>query len=633
MTKPQQEKQVKPASKSFLTVGPTLHYSHANVRRCRLMALIVYFITSLLFSKLTTGTMLSINFSGPWYLQQFLFSPLSIFEYPWQILVLGMLTGILISVPVLTSQLMSFRYSILPLLFLAFIAKLPGMAVFLLISSFAAALRPLRFRSRYIAIVLCMSPILLYFAYFGGVRSNDNIQWALSFAPWLYGWLTTMVMAAIVLGVGHYTRYRPGLIWSTTALILIGTVLMFQFTINFAELDYQLYIAKNNPQEIVEFHDHSITEALNKTINDPKRREYFEGLFYPAETIQLRTELKKEIQDRLFHQRWPEWFLIPDELRYQEKKQQLLKQYDLFINPPKQWWKPAALHNAFTESKARTKRMPIALYYKALLSEYTPEPHLLGAEEILRFYSDYPNKDASKIWWDLYVWFENSPESLESRWRIAMHLAGQERFPLAIELAEEAIEKLQAQLQVADQVKQSRLGKAFTPPATSVISEFDLKKLNIKLLSLIELINGQNHTDNDPSRKRLAEFVMLNRHRRDYPEKLDAFLAGMNEDDPLRDNILLAEIMLIPDTLSRAEQLDELAKKFTGTDAGISAKFELAVLRVSLWKEAKSAGAEEKNLAEELALARKKLAEFIEAYPQSIFAAQAREKLANLPLL
>lgn len=595
MIKQQQEKQAKPASKSFLTVGPTLHYSHANVRRCRILALTVYLITSLFISKLTTGTLFSISFGGTWYLQQFLFSPLSIFEYPWQIIVLGMLTGILISVPVLTSQLMSFRYSILFLLILAFIAKLPGMAIFLLINSFAAALRPLRFRSRYIAIVLCMSPILLYFAYFGGAKSNDNIQWALSFTPWLYGWLTAMVIAAIVLGIGHFTRYRPGLIWSTTAAVLVGTIIIFQLTINFAELDYQLYIAKNNPQEIVEFHDHSITEALNKTITDPKSRKYFQGLFYPTETIQLRTELKKEIQDRLFHQRWPEWFMIPDELRYQEKKQQLLKQYDLFINPPKQWWKPVALHNAFAKSKARTKRMPTALYYKALLSEYTPESKLLGEKEILRFYSDYPNKDASKIWWDIYVKFDQSLESLESRWRIAMYLAGQERFSLAAELAEEAMEKLQEQLlATTDQAKQSRLGKAFTLPTTSVITEFDLKKLKAKLLSLLELISGPNHTDNDASRKRLAEFVMLNRYRRDYPEKLDSLLAGMNEDDPLRDNVLLAEIMLIPDTLLRAEQLDELAKKFIGTDAGINAKFELAVLRVSLWKEQKKAGDKKK---------------------------------------
>jgi len=250
MVDPQQEKQIKPAPKSFLTVGPTLHYSHANVRRCRLLALTVYLVTSVMISKLMTGTLFSIDFNGPWYLQRFLFSPLSIFEYPWQILVLGMLMGILISVPVLTSQLMSFRYSILFLLILAFIAKLPGMAVFLLISSFATALRPLRFRSRYIAIVLCMSPILLYFAYFGGAKSNDNIQWALSFAPWLHGWLTALVIAAIVLGIGHFTRYRPGLVWSTTSVVLIGTIIMFQLTIDFAELDYQLYIAKNNPEEV-----------------------------------------------------------------------------------------------------------------------------------------------------------------------------------------------------------------------------------------------------------------------------------------------------------------------------------------------------------------------------------------------
>ena len=347
MAKQPQGKQVKPASKSFLTLGPTLHYSHANVRRCHFLSLLVYLAASLFISKLMTGVLFSIDLNGPWYLQRFLFHPLSIFEYPWQIPVLGTLMGILIAVPVLTSQLMSFRYSILFLLILAFVAKLPGMAVFLLIGSFATALRPLRFRSRYIAIVLCMSPVLLYFAYFGGAKSNDNIQWALSFTPWLYGWLTAMVIAAVVLGIGHFTRYRPGLVWSTTALTLAGAVIMFQFTINFAELDYQLYVARNNPKEIVEFYDHSITEALNRTITDPASRKYFESMFYPAETIQLRTELKKEIQDRLVRQRWPEWFMVPDELKYQEKKQQLLKQYELFINPPKQWWKPAALHRAF----------------------------------------------------------------------------------------------------------------------------------------------------------------------------------------------------------------------------------------------------------------------------------------------
>ncbi|NIA17223.1 MAG: hypothetical protein GWO86_02630 [Planctomycetes bacterium] len=632
MVKQLQEKQVKPASKSFLTLGPTLHYSHANVRRCHFLSLLVYLAASLLISKLTTGVLFSIDLNGPWYLQRFLFHPLSIFEYPWQIPMLGMLMGILIAVPVLTSQLMSFRYSILFLLILAFVAKLPGMAVFLLIGSFATALRPLRFRSRYIAIVLCMSPILLYFAYFGGAKSNDNIQWALSFTPWLYGWLTAMVIAAVVLGIGHFTRYRPGLVWSTTALTLVGTVIMFQLTINFAELDYQLYIARNNPEEIVEFHDHSITEALNKTITDPASREYFQGLFYPTETIQLRTELKGEIQDRLVHQRWPEWFMVPDELKYQEKRQQLLRQYERFINPPKQWWKPAALHRAFMASGARIKRMPTALYYKALLSEYTPESQLLGAKEILRFYSDYPHRKALKIWYDLYIKFDDSPESLESRWRIAMHLAGQGRFTLAGNLAKEALEMIQERLLASAPIRQGRLGKAFAPPPESVITDFDLKKLRTRLLCLIELISEQNRTDSNASHERLAEFVILNRYQRTYPKKLDLLLSGMKKDDPLRDNVLLAKIMLIPDPLLRAEQLGELARKFAGTDAGINAKFELAALKVNFWKEQRKADSEEKSVVELLVQARGELAEFIEKHPESIFAEQAREKLENLPL-
>lgn len=632
MAKQLQEKQVKPASKSFFTLGPTLHYSHANVRRCHFLSLLVYLVTSLLISKLMTGVLFSIEFNGPWYLQRFLFHPLSIFEYPWQILVLGMLTGILIVTPVLTSQLMSFSYSIPFLLILAFVAKLPGMSVFLLIGSFAAALRPLRFRSRYIAIILCMSPILLYFAYFGGAKSNDNIQWALSFTPWLCGWLTAMVIAAVVLGIGHFTRYRPGLVWSTTALMLIGTVIMFQLKINFAELDYQLYVAGNNPEEIVEFYDHSITDALNKTIADPASRKYFRSMFYPTETIQLRTELKREIQDRLVRQKWPEWFIVPKELRYQEKKRQLLKQYELFINPPKQWWKPAALHRAFIMSKARIKRMPIALYYKALLSEYTPESQLLGAKEILRFYSDYPHKEALKIWYDLYIKFDNSPESLESRWRIAMHLAGQGRFTLAGDLAREALSMIQKRLSVPAPVRQGRLGKVFVPPPASVITDFDLKKLRARLLCLVELISKQNRTDSAASRKRLAEFVMLNRYERSYPQKLDSLLAEMKKDDPLRDNILLAQIMLIPDPLLRAERLGELADKFAGTDAGINAEFELAVLKVNFWKEQRKADSEGKNAAKLLAQARKKLTEFIKKYPKSIFAEQAQEKLANLPL-
>jgi hypothetical protein len=275
-------KTAKPVAKSLLTAGPTLHYSHANVSNCYFLAVCVYYATAIFWAKLLTGNLIS--FSGPFYLEKFVLSPLSIFEYPAQIFVLGLFVGIFIAVPILTSQLMSFKYSILFVLILSFIAGLPGLAICVLIGAFAAALRPLRFRSRYISAVLCISPIFIYFGFFGGAKNADNILWAMSFAPWFYGLLNALAIAAFVLGIGHFTRYRPGLIWSIAVCFLAAAVIVFHNTINLSELDYQLYIAKNNPEIISQFQDHSITGALDRTVTSPESRSYFQPPFYPVET-------------------------------------------------------------------------------------------------------------------------------------------------------------------------------------------------------------------------------------------------------------------------------------------------------------------------------------------------------------
>jgi hypothetical protein len=111
----QTEKAPKVASKSFMTVGPTLHYSHKNVQRCWLLAVAAFVLSCLFWSKIVTGSFWSFSFqvlTSPnfWRLGQTVTTGVSIFEYPWQILVLGLLMGILGIVPVLTSQLMSFQH-------------------------------------------------------------------------------------------------------------------------------------------------------------------------------------------------------------------------------------------------------------------------------------------------------------------------------------------------------------------------------------------------------------------------------------------------------------------------------------------------------------------------------------------
>ena len=409
-----------------MTVGPTLHYSHKNVQRCWLLAVLAFAVSCLFWSKIQTGSFWTFDFAAVtspklWRLGQAAITGVSIFEYPWQILVLGMLMGILGIVPVLISQLMSSRYSLPFILAVAFLANLPAFAISLLLSCVAVACRPLRFRSRFIAIALCTAPQLAFWGYFGGAIGVEPIKWGFSFTPWICAWLVGLAIAGLVLGIGHFTRYRPGLVWMFTSLVLLTTVVVFEVKIGFDELDYQLYVAKNNPEQVSEFHDHSITEALDKTITNPAVIKYLAGFFYPAEPIPLRAELKREIQIQLSQDRWPSWFVATDELKYQAKRQWLFEQYDLFIS-----------------RRAKSRRMPIALYYKALLREYSPDVKAIEQKEELHFYSDYPYERSREIWYQLYRDFGGSPESLEARWRIAKHWAGQGKFEQADKLLSEA---------------------------------------------------------------------------------------------------------------------------------------------------------------------------------------------------
>ena len=613
------EKTSKAVLKSFMAVGPTLHYSHKNVQRCWLLAVVAFGVSSSFWSKILTGSFWSFSFqsiTSPklWYLRQFVITGLNIFEYPWQILVLGLLMGILAIVPVLISQLMSFRYSLPFILVVFFGANLPAFAICLLVSCIAVACRPLRFRSRFIAIVLCTAPQLAFWACFGGARGVEPIKWGFSFTPWICAWLIGLGIAGLVLGIGHFTRYRPGLVWVFTSVFLLLAVVTFEMRIGFGELDYQLYIAKNNPEQASEFHDHSITEALDETLTNPVVRKYLAGFFYPTEPIPLRAELKKEIQIQLSHDRWPSWFIVPQELKYQAKRQWLFEQCDVFMS-----------------RCPKSRRMPIALYYKALLSEYGPDIEVLGQKEVLHFYNDYPYERSRGIWYQLYREFGDSPESLEARWRIAKHWAGQGRFEQADELLAEAQAVIAERLKLLEkeQTRNETFFSPFRPPADSAMTAFKLTELQRKLNQLRNLISAENQTDKAESAKRLATFVMLNPHVSDYSRHLDELLEQMGDKDPLRDNILLAQTKLIADEQLQAENLGQMHKKFQDTDGGMQALYELALLKIRLWRQRDESNLEQKK--KDLADARATLTSFIEKYPDSFCAEQAKKNLDDLP--
>ncbi len=619
--------------KSFLAVGPTLHYSHRNVQFYWLLAVFMFSLACLFWSRVVTGTFWAFDFESqaiPDFhdLGRATITGVSIFEYPWQIIVLGLLMGIMAVVPVLVAQLMSFGHSFIFVLAVFFLANLPGLAVFLIVSCFAAAARPLRFRSRIIAIALCMAPQLVYWGTFGGARGVEPLAWGFSFAPWIWAWLTGMTIAGLVLGIGHYTRYKPGLIWTFTTTTLLLALIVFDWKIGFDELDYQLYVVRNNPEEVPEFRDHSIRGALDETITDPKEKEYRSGFFYPTEPIPLRAKMKEEIQSYLSSrdERWPSWFIVSDELQYMDKKEWLHEQYDRFISPPRARWMPPALHKRIVERRSRSPRMPIALYYKALLSEYSPDLQQIWQEEVLHFHSDYPHDRSLRIWFRLYSGFPQSPESAEARWRLAKRLAGQKELQKARILLKEAEAMTQEQLAVQEKVQAApgdNLFSAFRPPVDTVMTPLKLRELQGRVYELQTLIAEENLVGSDGSLERLVRFVMLNPHSLDYEQQLDALLTQTDEKDGLRDNLLVAKVKRIADNQRRAERLRELSREFQNTDGGMQALYELTLLHIRLYQE------EPKK--ENLIQARDMLTSFVSLYPDTFYAGQVRKNLDGLP--
>jgi tetratricopeptide (TPR) repeat protein len=608
-------------SKSFMTAGPVLHYSHANIHLCWGLAIAVYLLACFFWSRLLIGEDLSVSLLGLfqpeyWNLGRFVSRPLSIYEYPWQIVVLGILMGILAVTPVVISQLLSFRYSLPMIITVMLVARLGLFGVVLMVSCAAVACRPLRFRSRFISIALCMSPQVLYWAFFGGLQSTDPLRWGFSYAPWVYAWLTSLFMAGVILAVGHFNRYKPGLLWYVSASLLILAGWLFYSKIGLAELDYQLYVANNNFEEADEFHTHSLTETLDEIIEDEHTRSFLVGRFYPTERLYLREKLKADIQNQLVYGRWPLWIekKLSDSLRYQRKRITLLSQYDLFL-----------------EKRPRSSRVPVAMYYKSLLNETHPDIRQFGQTEKLNFYNDYPYYENILIWQELYDRFPASPEALEARWRIAMHEAGQGKFEKAQELCDVAISLVSEDIAKMEQDSSSvnsGFFSAFNRPAETAMTVIKLKNLSFRLKKLKELICQDNQGKTPQCRQRLAEFVMLNPYRLDYDAKLETLLAAMDAGDPLRDNALLSQAQLSFDPAVRMQKMIEITSGFAGSDGAVAALYEIAVLKVGNWKNSQNTP-EIKRTA--LIETRAILSKLANDYPSSLWAQQAINLMSTLP--
>ncbi len=621
--------------KPFLSVGPTLRYSHNNVLFFWTLALLVYLATLMLWSKLLTGDLIYFaeNWSDPekiWSLNDLLRNPINIFNYPEQIIVMGGLMGIIVIVPILISQLMSLRYA-LPFIIAFAIISLPvGLSIALLISSFAVACRPLRFRSRIVSIALCMLPLIIYWGIFSSSKSLEPIRAAICYIPWVCAWLTAMIIATAVLGIGHFTRYRPGLTFLISFIGLMTFFGIFQNNIGLSELDYQLYVARNNPHRIPEFYEKNISNYIDEMAAKVTKDNSPVG-FYPTDQEKLRQQLKKDIQNELRWDRWPRGFSKENKINFQKKRNQLLDQYNKFLHPEKKVWMPPLIHEWLIRHDRRKDRLPIALYYKGIVSEL--EPVVLDIDqEILRFNSDYSHRGNIQIWVELYKDYGQSWESIEARLRLAKILAREGNLEKAQELCDIGLNMIDKFYfyQIRQAPESSEFFKVFKDPPQSIMTKPLIDDLKFRTLQFKEIIGPQNHNNDRNSKLLLTRFISLNPNELNYQEKLNDLLLDAGKNSPLIDNILLTQALIINDQSRKLIHLKEVSDKYPQSDGAVGALYEMGLLRVQLWQQQTDDNKDIKN--NYLHKAREILEALVYFHPNHYLSYEAKNILNSLPL-
>ncbi len=643
-------------TKRWFSDGATMIYPRRSRNLFWASNLCLFFMLNMFDLRLRTGQWLpSADLPTPAQpLIDMLLAPLSLFQYPSQILVVGMLMSLICTVPILTALLYNLWYSLPFLLVVLLIGSHPLLAVCLLVSCAAVSFDPLRFKSKFVAALLWLAPEVLYWTLFSGdYPDQDALRWAVLHAPWALAFFNCLLIYGLVIGIGHFLRYRPGVLIPLFGLLLAGTVTFFHFMIGMNERDFQDKVFRNSPQKVAAFQSKSILPLIEEEA--VKRLEKQPNLNFDTVKNEIRLDLRMAFK------------VGPN------------KNLEVIAYHRARYWAISAVRSVLGENSKKTdKRIPDALYYLGLLHDLSVDLQALWNQDTLRFYHDRPvvNLDVNDAWYDLIHNFETNrtaapsrstggiggdslPEtsrhcwqtilseyseadvSIEARWRLAYIMATQpphdasQTYPFdrALELLDQAHRQCDDLLAIRRQQQgettfwEQHLGEIIKRPEET-LSESDLMGLLQRIGALARLLHEENRTGHVSQEQRLAEFILLDPRQLLYEEKLKQLKETSKPPDPLMDNIELAQVLLLSDRDEKRSRLKDLAERYDQQDGGIEAMLELAKMLLEDRQRSEHLADRQELLAD----AQRYLQHIVSARPSSIIAQQALALLKSNPI-
>ena len=564
------------ASRLWLTDGALMVHDRGVCLLSWLFNIALYMILCGFYNRIMTGQfwVTGVNAEIRYIIPNFL-SPINIFEFPAYILLFAAILAMIVAIPMLVSQLYNLFYA-LPLVLVGLLLchDLP-MSLSIFFACAAVSFDPLRFKSKFVSAVLCMAPVVFYWAVFAGPnpwQDSDALRWAIAYSPLAFAYLNCILLFGITLLIGHFTRYKPFLIVPIFFVVLAVTIWQFCDHVGIYERDFRAEVVSFSPKNMAEFQDRSIVPLIEKERAAIKQ----EQPYLSDDAINSKIE---------FRWRWA-FALEPTNVTPDSEAARVR------INIASAKERAIDSFKGFIEKHQNSKRLAEVLYYRALTIDMIVDQRALRFEDTLRFTSKYTSEESEFLWRAIKENYPNSIFAIEARLRLAHLLAGKKpinvtgtyNFDQAIMLLKDNLEICKAKIEQmkAENGKDqliSEIDGIFAKPEPA-ITLAEAEKLQTRIEQLISLLSIENRAGNLRHEKRLADFIMLNPSQLRYEDKLKELLLDSPKPDPLLDNIEL-EIARITQNIDNKDiKLMNIVKEYPDTDGGVAAMVELADLLI-----------------------------------------------------
>lgn len=607
--------------KRWFSDGATMHYLTPQRSLYWFINLVLFLLLTMFDRRIRTGSwfQIDVQYSSSELIPSLL-SPLNIFEYPSQILLVGMLMALICTIPILMALLYNIWHAIPFIMIVMIIGQNFFLGLSLLVSCAAVSFEPMRFKSKFVALVLWLLPEVIYWALFSGDNpEKDVLRWAVLYAPWAVAFINCVLIFGVVIALGHFLRYRPGVVMPIFGALLAATVVFFHITIGMDEYDFQANVYQNSPKQLPTLQSKNILALLEKEC---------------AERMSKEPYLNPDIVMDELRLQWRWAFSIGPNTSSEAANYATIYFYSVKYNAIDE------IEKFIKSMPPQNKRVADALFYIAKLHDTKVDPRALRDEDTLRYSGLIPTEQSEPYWRQILETYSNADVSIEARWRLARLYANREpqegesyNFEHSIELLRDAHQRLTALLAQRHLEEQKEpfaskwLGPLFMLPSPTV-SRDDLNYLKKRIGKDLLLLDKENRSGHLQHEQRLAEFIGLDTRQLDYEQRLKALSMNSPQPDPLIDNIELAQILLIADRDERILRLTDLAKRFEDHDGGIEAMLELALMFLAERERTDNFSDQQELLAQ----SRDYLQKIIAQRPESYAAEIAKENLANNPI-